>query len=188
MFLDNAALPDKSLTEQLEAKNHQTALNYMFDHVARKRKINEEFLLKLHGILMNGIRPDAGLYRRHAVRITGVSLPTANYQSIPNLMPKVLSDAGMTQGDAIGLSASVHSRFEQIHPFSDGNGRVGRLLMGAMFLKKNIPPAIIRQEQKRLYYTYLFKAQTTGDHSQLEDFLCDAVASGFDILERTDIR
>lgn len=188
ILFDNAALPDKSLIEQLEAKNHQTALNYLFDYVSGKQKINEDFILKLHGMLMNGVRQDAGLYRRHAVRITGVNLPTANYMQVSNLMPKILSDARKATKDIIGLSADVHSRFEQIHPFSDGNGRVGRLLMSAMLLKENLAPAIIRQEQKQLYYTYLYKAQTKNDQSQLEDFLCDAITDGFKILERADIK
>ena len=80
----------------------------------------------------------------------------------------------------------MHLKFVSIHPFSDGNGRVGRLLMNAMLLKANLAPAIIRQEQKRLYYTYLYKAQTKNDQSQLEDFLYNAVMDGFRILERTD--
>jgi len=185
ILFDNVALPDKSLTQQLEAKNHQTALLYLFAHTAKKHVIDEALLLKLHGILMNGIRPDAGLYRSHSVRITGVNLPTANYLSIASLMPAVIENA-QKAGDAIALAAAVHSRLEQIHPFSDGNGRVGRLLMNAMLLCANLAPAIIRQEQKRLYYTYLYKAQTNGDHSQLEQFLCDAAIRGFDILERTD--
>lgn len=188
ILFDNAALPNKSLTEQLEAKNHQTALNYLFNHIAEKRGIDELFALKLHGILMNGVRPDAGAYRNHAVRITGVNLPTANYASIPKLMPDVITQAVKKTEDVIALSADIHSKFEQIHPFSDGNGRVGRLLMNAMLLNMNFAPAVIRQEQKRLYYTYLYKAQTKEDNSQLEDFLCEAVMDGFRILERTDIR
>jgi hypothetical protein len=60
--------------------------------------------------------------------------------------------------------------------------------MNAMLLKSNSAPAIIRQEQKQLYYAFLYKAQTKEDHSQLEDFLCEAVMEGFTILERTDTR
>lgn len=187
ILFDNVALPDKSLSEQLEAKNHQTALNYLLDHIANGGAIDESLTLKLHGILMNGIRPDAGMYRRHSVRITGVNLPTANYVKIPDLIPEVIAIAAKQTNDIIASSAKTHSRFEQIHPFSDGNGRVGRLLMNAMFLKANLAPAIIRQEQKQLYYTYLYKAQTKDDQSQLENFLCDAVMDGFRILERTDI-
>lgn len=188
VLFDNVALPDKSLTEQLEAKNHQTALNYLFDHIARKEKIDEDLILRLHSILMNGIRPDAGLYRRHGVRITGVNLATANYLKVPDLMPKIIAKAEKTAKDIIGLLANIHSKFEQIHPFSDGNGRIGRLFMNAIFLKENLAPAIIRQEQKQLYFTYLYKAQAKDNHSQLEDFLCDAVMDGFKILERKDIK
>lgn len=188
ILFDNAALPDKTMSEQLEAKNHQTALNYLFDHVRQGGKLNEEFVLKVHGILMNGVRPDAGSYRRHAVRIVGANVPTANYLRVPDLMPEVMKEVAKKKnvGDIIAVSAITHARFEQIHPFSDGNGRVGRLLMNAMMLAANYAPAVIRQEQKRLYYTYLHKAQTKGDHSQLEDYLCDAVQDGFSILERTD--
>ncbi len=186
ILFENAALPNKSLTEQLEAKNHQTALNYLFEHVVKKEKIDENLVLKLHSILMNGVRPDAGVYRNHAVRITGVNLPTANYMSVPKLMPEVMIRAAEKNKDIIAQSASVHSKFEQIHPFSDGNGRVGRLLMNAILLNANFTPAIIRQEQKQLYYTYLYKAQTKDDQSQLEDFLCEAIMDGLKILERTD--
>ena len=188
ILFDNAALPNKSLTEQLEAKNHQTALNYLFDHVAQNEKVDEALVRKLHSILMNGIRPDAGVYRNHGVRITGVNLPTANYMSVPKLIQEVMARIAGKTKDIVALSAGVHSTFEQIHPFGDGNGRVGRLLMNAMLLSANFTPAIIRQEQKRLYYAYLYKAQTKKDQSQLEDLLCEAVMDGFKILDRTDLR
>jgi Fic family protein len=188
ILFDNAALPNKSLTEQLEAKNHQTALNYLFDHVSKNENNDENLVLKLHGILMNGVRPDAGSYRNHGVRITGVNLPTANHMSVHKLMGELMIHVSGKTNDIVGLSASIHAKFEQIHPFSDGNGRIGRLLMNAMFLKANFAPAIIHQEQKQLYYTYLYKAQTKDDHSQLENFLCQSVMDGFEILERTDIR
>src|SRR3990167_6347672 len=68
VIFDNAALPDKSLTEQLEAKNHQTALNYLFDHIFKNEKIDENLILKLHSILMNSIRPDAGQIGRASRR------------------------------------------------------------------------------------------------------------------------
>ena len=187
VIFDNVALPNKSLIEQLEAKNHQAALNYLFDYILRGKAINEELILKLHSMLMNGIRPDAGAYRNHAVRITGVNLPTVNYLKISDVIPNVLAKAAEATDDIVAASAGVHSRFEQIHPFSDGNGRVGRLLMNAMFLKANLAPAIIRQQQKQLYYTYLYKAQTKDDQSQLENFLCDAAADGFKILGRKDM-
>jgi Fic family protein len=184
ILFDNVSLPNKTLTEQLEAKNHQTALVYLFDYISKKGKINENLILKLHSILMNGIRTDAGMYRNHGVRILGINLPTANYLRIPDLIKSVISDLEKNKKDVLKNSANIHSHFEQIHPFSDGNGRIGRLLVNAMLLQANLAPAVIFQQQKQLYYTYLYKAQTKNDQSQLEDFLCDAVTIGFNILER----
>ena len=186
IIFDNVSLSNKSLTEHLEAKNHQTAFNYLFEYISKKGELDEKLILKLHSILMNGIRPDAGMYRNHAVRILGVNLPVANYIKIPSLIPDIIKEMNKKTNDLVSLTALVHSHFEQIHPFSDGNGRIGRILMSAMLLKANMAPAIVKQQNKRLYYTYLYKAQTTGDQSQLENFLCDAIIDGFKILERLE--
>jgi len=187
ILFDNVVLENKSLVEHLEAKNHQTALLYSLEHIMNKKKIDEHFILRLHSILMNGVRSDAGRYRNHGVLITGVALPTANHLSVSKLLSEVMLTARTPTNDIVALVSKVHGAFEKIHPFSDGNGRVGRLLMNAMFLKENFPPAIIRQEQKRLYYTYLYKAQTSEDQSQLENFLCDTVLESFKIIHRTKV-
>ncbi len=184
ILFDNTALPDKSLIEQLEAKNHQTALNYLFDYIAKNDELTEKLVLKLHSILMNGIRDDAGVYRNHGVRILGVDLPTANYLKVPELIPGIIRRANSKSKDVVALSAEIHSRFEQIHPFSDGNGRIGRILMTAMLLRANMAPAIVKQEDKQFYYACLYGAQVKENYNQLEDFLCDAITNGFKVLER----
>jgi len=184
IIFENISIPHKTIIEQLEAKNHQTATMHMFDFVSQNKKIDENFILKIHGMLMNGIISNAGSYRNHAVRIVGVNLPTANYISIPNLMSGLVAEINSKDKDIISLSSRVHGKFEQIHPFSDGNGRIGRILLCAMLLKNNYAPAIIKQEEKQLYYTYLNKSQMQDDHSQLEDFICESIFSGFDIIER----
>ena len=56
--------------------------------------------------------------------------------------------------------------------------------MHAMAIKNNLAPVVVLQEKRRLYATYLNKAQTQGDTSLLEDFLCDAILEGYKILER----
>ena len=186
ILFQNVALPNKSLVEQLEAKNHQAALEYLFGYLTSCRHLDENLVLKLHSILMNAIRADAGVYRNHGVRILGTNVPTANYLKITILMAELIRDINHIQKDAIAHTSLIHSRFEQIHPFADGNGRIGRLLIHAMLLKTNFPPAVIRQERKRLYNTYLNRAQLKGDASLLEDFICDAVLEGYKILERAD--
>jgi len=184
ILFENSTIAGKTLVEQLEAKNHQTTLVYLFEYLSKSKTISEELILKLHLILLNSIHTDAGFYRRHGVRIVGANLPTANYLKIPDLMTALVADINKSKVDIIAHAAEIHARFEQIHPFSDGNGRIGRLILQAMMLRKNLPPAVIKQDKKVQYLRYLNKAQTTGDQSLLDDFLCDAIDEGYRILEQ----
>ncbi len=188
ILFENVSPPHRSVTEQLEAKNHQSALRYLFTWALDKNKINEGMVLKLHAILMNSIREDAGAYRNHGVRILGTYVPTANYLKVPVLLKELIKNVNAPGKDIIAHVSEIHGRFEQIHPFSDGNGRIGRLLIQIMLLQKNIPPALILQEKKPFYIKYLNKFQMTGDSSLLQDFISDAVMSGFDVLERKNKR
>jgi len=185
ILFDNIALSNKSIIEQLEVKNHQAALNYLFNYIfSSSSKINEVLILKLHSILMNGIRDDAGSFRKHGVRIVGAYIPTANYLKIPELINKLIKNINSKEKDIIAHISNIHSRFEKIHPFSDGNGRIGRLIMIAMLLKNNLPPAIVKQQKKRFYNSSLKKSQLKEDFIPLENFICDCIIAGFLILER----
>lgn len=184
IIFDGITLSNKTLVEQMEAKNHQAALEFLLNHIKNKASINEDFVLRIHGILMNSIIPDAGFYRRHGVRITGSNVITANYLKIPDLMTNLFIELNGKSEDIIHKTARLHALFEQIHPFADGNGRTGRLLILAQLLENNYAPAIINQSKKRLYITYLNKAQLKADTSLLEDFLCDSILEGYNILER----
>lgn len=180
----NVTIPSKSLVEHLEAKNHQTALEFILTKSATRTPLTENLLLRVHSILMNGIRQDAGVYRNYKVQIMGTYVPTANYLKIPMLMRDVIKDSNVKTNDPVQKITEIHSRFENIHPFGDGNGRVGRLWMHAMALKENLPPVVIRSEQRKLYMTYLNKSQMSGDMSLLENFVCDSILEGYSIIER----
>ena len=184
IMFHNRSIPNKSIVEQLEVKNHQTALQYLFQYLKSAQKLDEALVLKLHSILMNGIRDDAGVYRNHGVRIVGSNVSTANYMKVSALMGSLTKSINRKLKDTIAHISEIHAAFEQVHPFSDGNGRVGRMIVTAMLLKKSLAPAVIKQEDKQLYYACLRRAQLKGDTTQLEDFVCDAVATGFDIVER----
>lgn len=179
----NANIKDKSLIEHLEAKNHQTVLKYLFEIIDKNLNINESLILKFHSILMNGIRDDAGRYRSHGVRIVGSNVPTANYLRVSELMRNLFTDINKKTDDVITHISTVHSKFEQIHPFSDGNGRIGRVIMIAMLLRENFAPAIISQENRNFYYKYLQKSQIQKEFSLLENFICDSIFEGYEIIE-----
>ena len=185
VLFENATLPDKTLVEQLEAKNHQTALRAMFRHIRENSKVDEALILQLHGILMNGIRADAGRYRTHGVRIVGTFVPTANPIKVPLLMEafgKKLTKR--IPADVVRFVAETHAEFEQIHPFSDGNGRIGRIIANALLLKADHPPAVITQNIRRDYMSALSNAQLAGDFTPLEHIFADAILEGQNILDR----
>lgn len=184
ILFNNKSLPNKTLVEQLEAKNHHTAFKFLLDWLKKDESINEKLILKLHSILMNGIIDNAGVYRNHSVRIVGVNVPTTNYVKITEQMNNLIRELNKKTGDVILKTTLTHSKFEQIHPFSDGNGRVGRLLIQAMLLKQNIAPAIIKQEERGIYLKFLNKSQIEDDQTPLEDFLCNAILLGLSLINR----
>jgi Fic family protein len=183
ILFEDRVIKNKYFIEHLEAKNHQLAMNYLFKRVELGFEIDEDFILTLHEILMRGIRDDAGFYRRHGVRIVGSRVVTANHIKVPHLMRNLTLEMNEKSKDVFEHVSRVHSLFEKIHPFSDGNGRVGRLVMAAMFLRENLAPALVHQDKKRIYYNALQKAQVDEDYLFLEEFICDSVLNGFLLLK-----
>lgn len=184
VIFDNKVLSNRTAIEQLEAKNHQAALNWLLDQVAETKGtfvITEEIILGIHLRLMNGVVSDAGQYRKHAVRIMGAHVPLANWQSIPKLIVGLTNDNESSK-DVVSLLAKVHATFEKIHPFSDGNGRTGRLIMLAQALNAGIAPPIVLKERKRAYYKYLELAQTKEEYTPLEFFIAESIQSSGKLL------
>ena len=183
IIFEGITIKNKNMVEHLEAKNHQLAFNYIFERMDIGVNIDEIYILKLHEILMHGIKNDAGVYRNHGVRIVGSNVPTANYLKIPDRMKELVKMINSDTKDIVSLVALVHSTFEQIHPFSDGNGRVGRLIMASILIRNNYAPAVIKKQKKSLYYKCLQKSQLENENTMLEEFICDAIIAGFGFLE-----
>lgn len=186
VLFDDVTIPNKSVREHQEAKNHQGALGFVMRRIRDgDTSIDEACITHIHQILMNGILPSAGKYRDHGLRIAGVHVPTSNHLSIGTHIAECVAafnrieDQTQSQVEQI---AHTHARFEQIHPFSDGNGRVGRLLMLILAFRYQMAPILIRKEKKQAYYTYLEAAQTKSNNVPLTSFLIDALFEGYKLL------
>ena len=178
VIFDNKVLSNRTAVEQTEARNHQATLHWLIDQLARKGDsliINEELILGVHLRLMNGIISDAGLYRNHTVRIMGSSVILANWAKVPTFVANLVKEMNLQGDDIVANIAKTHAIFEQIHPFSDGNGRTGRLLILAIALRAGLVPPIVVKERKFAYYKYLELAQTKKTYEPLELFVAESM-------------
>ena len=186
VLFDDVTIPNKSVREHQEVKNHQGALGFVMRWIRDNNNvIDVEFIKHIHQILMNGIMDNAGEYRNHSVRIAGVSVPTSNHLSIDKHMSEYIDTFNQFQKKSLAQVkqiAQTHARFEQIHPFSDGNGRVGRLLMLILAFKYNMAPVLIKKERKQAYYTYLEEAQVKSNTIPLTSFILDALFEGYKLI------
>lgn len=186
VLFEHKVLSNRTAIEQTEARNHQAALYWLLDKLAADSKnfvVDEQFILDLHVRLMNGIISNAGQYRNHSVRIMGAHVSLANWQKITELMQEFTANLKASSDDPIQLLAESHAVFEKIHPFSDGNGRTGRLLLLAQALSHGLVPPLVLKERKAAYYKYLEIAQTSDNPKPLEMFVADAMSGCAELLK-----
>ncbi|MFN0062970.1 MAG: Fic family protein [Myxococcaceae bacterium] len=193
VLIDRRVLSNRTLIEQLEAKNHQAALEWLLEGLLEPDfAITEDVVLGLHLRLMNGILGRAGVYRSHAVRIAGTRVVVANPLRVPALVRTLCGGQDLRDLSAVRRMAYHHATFEKIHPFEDGNGRVGRLILLALALQENQIPPILQRERRAVYYAALELAQVKEDFAPLEQFIAESMRSThkrlFDGTSRADIR
>jgi len=186
VIFDDKTLKNRTQTEQREAINHRVALEFLLNELAAGTlSYTPDMIRKVHLLLMNGILSNAGEWRNHGVRIQGSRVPLANFIKIPALMQNLCNKFAEETADPISVLARTHADFEQIHPFSDGNGRTGRLLLFIKSLELQIMPPIIPQDRKLVYYKYLELAQMERRYDNFEQFIAETIiATGEEMEER----
>lgn len=186
VLFEHKVLSNRTAIEQAEARNHQAALHWLLGELVGRGNdftISVDFILGIHLRLMNGIISGAGRFRTHSVRIMGSHVTLANWPKIPDLLEELVADIKNDNSDMIEKIANIHARFERIHPFSDGNGRTGRLIMLAQALGAGLVPPLVTKERKFAYYKYLELAQTKEDYKPLEYFIAESMKFSDDLLK-----
>ena len=165
-----------------EIRNAKDASNLLFEAFDRKDPLTPEFILQLHYELTKntydtrrwqvGERP--GTFKKHDY-VTGRyevgSAPEDVQTELEDLLEEIRQDVIRTNEHIFTAAAYFHAKFENIHPFSDGNGRTGRLAMNYFLLQHNHPPIVIHEEDKNLYYQSLEAFDTKGELEPLKLFL-----------------
>ncbi len=180
IIFDKGHIADKTLVEHLEATNHASALNMVFDGEI-ENPTNEDTIKSIHRVIMQGIRSDAGKYSKHHRAIRGVALILPGPEDIEEEMKSAINTAKKREGSVIEKVAAFHADFEAVHPFGDGNGRVGRILVIMQLLDAGYAPCIIENNRKADYYEALEYAQKKSV-SHLVKFIAESVLTGYRII------
>ncbi len=152
MVLRGLTIDQKSLKEHLEVIGHKEAFDYVRQLVSEHVPISEKVIKDIHYLVLADKKEDRGIYRRVPVRIMGAAHePVQPYLIIPK-MEELLEQYKNSKEDIVTKLARFHIEFENIHPFIDGNGRTGRLLVNLELMKAGYPPIDIKFTDRLKYY------------------------------------
>jgi len=191
LFLSEGVVgANKPFEDYLDARGHKEAIELLFLWMDKepKRKVEEIDVMNLHRTALFG-RPWAGNYRQVQVYIRGAAhLPPPPTQ-IKGMMKEFVAEVNKNHGKlpAIAHAAVSHADFEAIHPFVDGNGRVGRLLANWMLMQNGYPPIIIEVRERKKYFRLLEDAQVKNNPMPLIWFFKSKLNQAYDFyLKRVD--
>jgi Fic family protein len=189
ILLEQKSVGNRRLPDVLETIQHAASFANLLER--RKAPIRFTTVLELHDAVFHGLKPDAGQWRRVNVRIKGMKHAPPRMEKVVPMITAWAQEytrRDIEGEDALSLGVWMHFEFESIHPFSDGNGRVGRLLLNLHFLKHNWPPVHILPPDRDRYLRCLVRGHE-GDLSDLEGFLRLTMArSLLDLLDQVGTR
>ncbi|MHC5226487.1 Fic family protein [Ignatzschineria sp. LJL83] len=162
----------KTLREHLEVINHQEAIDYIQSLIRNDEPLLENMIKETHYLVTKNTVKDAGAYRTQNVVISGASTTPPNHLKVSDAMKELMqwfhSDE-FNQLHPVIRAAMFHNEFVKIHPFSDGNGRTGRLISNLILMQADYLPVIIRAENRLAYYDALDIACRGQDYSQINE-------------------
>lgn len=168
MVLRGLTIDQKPLKDHMEAIGHREAFQYVLSLVSENHVLSEKVIKDVHYLVLSDKKDDRGVYRRVPVRIMGASNEPAQPYLIRPLMEQLLERYTNSHENMVTRLARFHIEFESIHPFIDGNGRTGRLLVNLELMKAGYPPIDIKFTDRLAYYQAFESYHSKEDLSQME--------------------
>lgn len=194
LLADGRVVGQKPLSEYLEVKGYANAAEWVYGHAVEKPEWSSENLISLievrqaHALAMGPVWDVAphplalssegpGAFREHDIQPFTEGMTPPPWTEVLALLTDWLDDANTLYRGMAGFPlavANLHCRFEQIHPFLDGNGRTGRLILNLLLVRLGYPPVIIYKRQRETYLRALRRADR-GDAGALAELLARAI-------------
>ena len=152
LVLRGLTIDKKPLKDHMEAVGHKEAFEYVSELVKDNVPISENVIKQIHFLVLADKKDDRGVYRRVPVRIMGAQHEPVQPYLIEPKMEQLLLDFKESSEHIVTKLARFHIEFEGIHPFIDGNGRTGRLLVNLVLMKAGYPPIDIKFTDRITYY------------------------------------
>jgi Fic family protein len=187
LVLRGLTIDQKPLKDHMEAVGHKEAFDYVSELVKDNVTISESIIKQIHYLVLADKKEDRGVYRRVPVRIMGAQHEPVQPYLIESKMEQLLHDFADNTEHIVTKLARFHIEFEGIHPFIDGNGRTGRLLVNLELMKAGYPPIDIKFIDRIAYYNafdeYYVKHNLNAMEKLFAGYLNDRLDMYLDMLQ-----
>lgn len=171
LVLRGLTINKKPLKDHMEAVGHKEAFDYVKALVQEHVPLTDRIVREIHSLVLMDKPQDRGVYRKVPVRIAGAKHEPVQPSLIDAEMEQLLEAYSKSDAHIIEKLAQFHVDFETIHPFIDGNGRMGRLLINLELMKAGYPPIDIKYTDRELYYDVFDAYHEENDLKPMERLL-----------------
>lgn len=180
LVLRGLTIDQKPLKDHMEAVGHKEAFEYVSELVKDNVPISENVIKQIHFLVLADKKDDRGVYRRVPLRIMGAQHEPVQPYLIEPKMEQLLRDFKESSEHIVTKLARFHIEFEGIHPFIDGNGRTGRLLVNLELMKAGYPPIDIKFTDRITYYNAFDEYHVKHNLSVMETLFARYVEARLD--------
>lgn len=181
LVLRGLTIDQKPLKDHMEAVGHKEAFDFMSELVKDNVPISESIIKQIHYFVLADKKEDRGVYRRVPVRIMGAQHEPVQPYLIEPKMEQLLYDFAASTEHIVTKLARFHIEFEGIHPFIDGNGRTGRLLVNLELMKAGFPPIDIKFTDRIAYYNAFDEYHVKPNLSAMENLFAGYINARLDM-------
>ena len=161
IILDSTIPGSKSVREVFEVLNHKKAIDYIISELENEKKLDIYMIKNINKEILDRLNDNAGNFKNSSNAIIGADFETSTPSQAPALTKNWIENLNYrlklckTDDEKLSEILNSHIEFERIHPFSNGNGRTGRLIMLYLCFQENISPFVIEKNDRALYMNYL---------------------------------